>query len=123
MRIPHILLSVLLLFSFSRSSPAQLVRVAHLSDLHLGLTSHPGTEQRLQQAIDLIRPRRVDAVIVTGDIGEQLEPSWKTAKSLLASLNVPVYYVPGNHDDTAKTASRYTAFMGKNYYAFQVKGI
>ena len=123
MRISHILLSVSLLLSFSRSSSAQLARLAQLSDLHIGLTSHPGSDERLKQAIDLIRPRRVDAVIVTGDVGDKFEQSWKMAKSLLASLNVPVYYVPGNHDDTAKTASRYTAVLGENYYTFQVKGI
>jgi len=123
MRISHIFLSVLVLLSFSGSSSAQLARVAHLSDLHIGLSSHPGAEQRLKQAIDLIRPQRVDAVIVTGDIGDKFERSWKRAKSLLASLNVPVYYVPGNHDDTAKTSSRYTAVLGRNYYTFRVKGI
>jgi len=123
MRSSQIFLSVLILFSFSRTPGAQVARVAHLSDLHIGLTSHPGTEQRLKQAIDLIRPRHVDAVVVTGDIGDKFEESWKSVQSLLASLNVPVYYVPGNHDDTAKTASRYTAVMGKNYYTFQVKGI
>lgn len=123
MRISHIFPSLLILFSFSATSSAQDARIAHLSDLHIGLTSHPGSEQRLQEAIDLIRTQRVDAVIVSGDIGDQFEPSWKTAQSLLARLNVPVYYVPGNHDDTAKTFSRYTAVLGKSYYTFQVRGI
>jgi predicted MPP superfamily phosphohydrolase len=123
MRISQLLFSIAILLSFSESSPAQAVTIAHLSDLHIGLASHPGGEERLQQAIDLIRPRHVDAVIVTGDIGDKFEESWNTAKRMLAALNVPVYYAPGNHDDTAKTASRYTAALGKNYYTFQVKGI
>ncbi len=123
MRISQIFLSFLILFSFSPASPAQAARIAHLSDLHIGLTSHPGSEQRLKEAIELIGQRKVDAVIVSGDIGDQFEQSWKTAKSLLAGLNVPVYFVPGNHDDTAKTVSRYTAVMGENYYTFEVGGI
>ncbi|HWC19899.1 MAG TPA: metallophosphoesterase [Terriglobales bacterium] len=102
---------------------AQAVTIAHLSDLHVGLSSHPGSEERLQQAIELILPRHVDAVIVTGDIADKFEDSWKTVKSMLASLDIPVYYVPGNHDDTARTAARYTAVFGKNYYTFQIRDV
>lgn len=113
---------IILVFS-SPNASAQTVTIAHLSDLHIGLMSHPGSEERLKEAIDLIRPRHVDAVVVTGDIGDQFEQSWNTAKTMLAMLHVPVYYVPGNHDDTTGTASRYTAAFGRNYYTFQVKGI
>ena len=119
--------SCFLLFAFAlmlpQPSPAQAVTIAHLSDLHLGLESHPGTEERLQQAIDLIRPRHVDAVIVSGDIGDKYEQSWNKAREILATLKVPVYYVPGNHDDTASTAERYNKVFGKDYYTFDVKGI
>lgn len=87
------------------------------------MPNHAGTEERLQQAIDLIRKRHVDAVIVSGDIGDSREPSWNKARTMLASLKLPVYYQPGNHDDTAKTVSRFTAVFGKNYYTFAVKGI
>jgi 3',5'-cyclic-AMP phosphodiesterase len=104
-------------------SPAQTVTIAHLSDLHLGLTSHPGSEERLQQAIDLLRQRQVDAIIVTGDIGDQYEQSWNQAREMLATLKTPVYYVPGNHDDTAATADRYRKVFDKDYYTFEVKGV
>ncbi|HET8824412.1 MAG TPA: metallophosphoesterase, partial [Terriglobales bacterium] len=110
------------LFVPQGSACQQTITVAHLSDLHLGLESHPGTEERLQQAIALIRPRRVDAIIVSGDIGDKYEQSWNKARQMLATLKVPVYYVPGNHDDSASTAERYTNVFGKDYYAFDVKG-
>jgi len=112
-----------LLLILPRVSAGQTITIAHLSDLHLGLESHPGTEERLQQAIDLIRPRHVDAVIVSGDIGDKYEQSGNKARQMLATLKAPVYYVPGNHDDTASTAERYNKVFGKDYYTFDVKGI
>ena len=111
------------LLTLTRLSTAQTITIAHLSDLHLGLDSHPGTEQRLQQAINLIRPRRVDAVIVSGDIGDKYEQSWSKARQMLATLKVPVYYVPGNHDNSASATERYNKVFGKDYYTFDVKGI
>jgi 3',5'-cyclic-AMP phosphodiesterase len=106
-----------------RLATAQSVIVAHLSDIHIDMPNHPGSEERLQQAIDLIQKRHVDAVIVSGDIGDSFEASWKEARTMLTALKLPVYYVPGNHDDMARTVSRYNAVFGKNYYTFEVKGI
>src|SRR6185312_1496777 len=119
----RLLLSFLLVSTLFSAASAQTITIAHLSDLHIGLTSHPGTEERLQHAIDMLRTRHIDAIVVTGDIGDQFETSWQTARTMLASLHVPVYYVPGNHDDSATTSARYNSFFGKDYYTFQVKGI
>lgn len=99
------------------------ITVAQISDLHIDLASHPGGEERLQKAIELIRARHVDAVIVTGDIGDNFEQSWKKARAALAQLHVPVYYVPGNHDDTAQTVQRYNTIFERDYYTFEIKGI
>ena len=119
----RLLLSFLLVSTLFSAASAQTITIAHLSDLHIGLASHPGTEERLQHAIDMLRTRHIDAIVVTGDIGDQFETSWQTARTMLASLHVPVYYVPGNHDDSATTSARYNSFFGKDYYTFQVKGI
>jgi 3',5'-cyclic AMP phosphodiesterase CpdA len=119
----RLLLSILFAGMLLSAASAQDITIAHLSDLHIGLTNKPGTEQRLQQAIDMLRPRHIDAVVVSGDMGDQFESSWKTARTMLASLHVPVYYVPGNHDDNAATTARYNSVFGKDYYVFEVKGI
>src|SRR5438067_5637234 len=117
------LICFLTLISSLPPAAAQSVTVAHLSDLHIDMANHSGSEERLQQAIDLIRKRHVDAVIVSGDIGDKFEASWSKARAMLAALKLPVYYVPGNHDDTAETASRYTTVFGRNYYTFTVRNI
>jgi predicted MPP superfamily phosphohydrolase len=116
-------LLLLTLIFLSQLTAAQSVTIAQLSDIHIGIANHPGSEERLQQAIDLIGSRHVDAVFVSGDIGDKFEESWNTARTMLKSLNLPMYYVPGNHDDTAQTQSRYTAVFGPNYYTFRIRGI
>src|SRR5205807_10479164 len=74
-------LLLLTLTFLSQFTAAQSVTIAQLSDLHIGIANHPGSEERLQQAIDMIRSRHVDAVFVSGDIGDKFEESWNTARS------------------------------------------
>ena len=78
-----------------------------LSDLHI---REPGrlaygrldTAPYLQQAVDSILrlPQQPDAVVITGDLtdfGRAAE--YAHLRSLLAPLAMPVYLMPGNHDD------------------------
>ena len=64
----------------------------------------------------------VDAVIVSGDIGES-STCWFQAKAILANLEAPVYYVPGNHDVHTLDVSVYRSVFGRDYYRFQVKNV
>jgi predicted MPP superfamily phosphohydrolase len=70
------------------------VRVAHLSDFHLGLPSR-GTHS-VERAVEWVRERRPELVCITGDLvsrprGEQL------LRNLLHELGT-AYVVLGNHD-------------------------
>jgi predicted MPP superfamily phosphohydrolase len=76
--------------------PAELdgLRVAHLSDFHLGLPSRGS--RAVERAVEWVRVRRPELVCVTGDLvsrprGEQL------LRALLAELE-SAYVVLGNHD-------------------------
>lgn len=121
------LLVIVLFFSIATLSLSASsnpdITIAQLSDLHLGMAAHAGSEQRLQQAIAMLKGRHLDAVIVTGDIGDNFDQSWKEARAMLAALKAPVYYVPGNHDVTARTVARYNRVFEHDYYTFAVGGI
>jgi predicted MPP superfamily phosphohydrolase len=70
------------------------VRVAHLSDFHLGLPSRG--VRSVERAVEWVRDRRPDIVCVTGDLvsrprGEAM------LRALLADLG-SAYVVLGNHD-------------------------
>jgi len=70
------------------------LRVAHLSDLHLGTPSPAG--RAIEQAVDWVAARKPDLVLVTGDL--LARPSGAEHLRALFERLPPVYAVLGNHD-------------------------
>jgi 3',5'-cyclic AMP phosphodiesterase CpdA len=70
----------------------------------------------------MVNARHPDAVIVSGDIGENYD-QWLLARGILKWLHAPVYYAPGNHDVHTNDVARYREVFGPDYYRFQVKGV
>ncbi len=116
-----LLFLVCCLFGFTRVAGAQ-VRIAQLSDTHLGEQHSPNAADNLRRAVDMINSRHPDAVILSGDMGEN-PAAWDQAKSILKHLKAPLYYAPGNHDVHSHDLDRYRGAFGKDYYRFQVKGV
>jgi DNA repair exonuclease SbcCD nuclease subunit len=99
---------------------AAQITIAHISDTHLGLKRAPQAAGNLRRVVEMVNQRHPDAVIVSGDIGENPQ-AWRQAQEILSKLRGPVYYVPGNHDESTLTIERYRSVFGKNYYEFKVK--
>jgi predicted MPP superfamily phosphohydrolase len=76
--------------------PAELdgLRIAHLSDFHLGVRSR-GT-RATEEAVDWVAERRPDLVCVTGDLVSRRK-GLSEARRLLRALS-PCFVVLGNHD-------------------------
>ncbi|MFH1137481.1 MAG: metallophosphoesterase [Pseudomonadota bacterium] len=74
------------------------LRIAHLSDLHVGLWT---SADDVAQALDLTRSLRPDLVVMTGDLVDH-NPAFAEALmrhlNLLADTPLGVYGVIGNHD-------------------------
>jgi 3',5'-cyclic AMP phosphodiesterase CpdA len=135
--LPNLLLVVAVMISAIMASEAQVnekaatsrpVVIAHLSDLHIGLRQNPMTHAgadpaaQLTRAIEMINSRGVDAIIVTGDIGDN--PSgWPEARELLKKAKAPVYVVPGNHDVSHGDPAAFRAFWGRDYFTFRVRDV
>jgi DNA repair exonuclease SbcCD nuclease subunit len=98
------------------------VTVAQISDTHIGEKHAPHAAANLRQAVEMINARHPDAVVLSGDIGENPR-AWEEARSILADLKAPIYYAPGNHDVHSTDVERYRRVFGKDYYTFQVKDI
>lgn len=98
------------------------ITVAQLSDTHIADKHAPHAADNLRQAVEMINARHPDAVILSGDIGENPK-AWEQAKSILKKLKEPLYIAPGNHDVHSNDLDRYREVFGKDYYTFQVKGI
>lgn len=83
---------------------AKDVLVAHISDPHVDSHS-PERVRPLRQAVAHLMslPRRPDVVIVTGDLTEHGEAGeYEQFRGAVAALDMPLYVIPGNHDDRAR---------------------
>src|ERR671930_1129423 len=80
-----------------RGLPPELegLRVAHLSDFHLGVPSRGA--RAVERAVDWVEPRGPDLVCVSGDL-LSLPGGEPVLRSLVARLPAPTYAVLGNHD-------------------------
>lgn len=96
------------------------VSIVQISDTHLGDHHAPHAAENLQHAVKMINDLHPDAVILSGDIGENPQ-AWDEARSILKKLQAPLYYAPGNHDVHSHDVDRYRSVFGKDYYEFQVK--
>jgi 3',5'-cyclic AMP phosphodiesterase CpdA len=98
------------------------VTIAQLSDTHIGDKHAPDALGQLKMVIRMINDRHPDAVILSGDIGENPH-AWDQAKSALKDVKAPLYYCPGNHDVHTNDVDRYRKAFGKDYYDFTVKNV
>jgi DNA repair exonuclease SbcCD nuclease subunit len=112
---------ILCLFLLTVAASAQ-VRIAQLSDLHIGLAKAPHASENLRKAVKIINDRGVDAVVVTGDIGETPR-DWDEARDILGHCKAPVYYVPGNHDIHSNDFDRYRHVFGDDFFRVRVKNV
>ncbi len=93
---------------------AETVYFVHISDTHIGTTEEferHGYQTRpcAKQRVEIINsmPIKPDFVVHTGDVVADPQPSaYRIAAEAFASLDVPIYYVNGNHD-TASFIRRY----------------
>jgi predicted MPP superfamily phosphohydrolase len=71
------------------------IRIAHLSDFHLGLPSRGAVA--VEWAVAWTRDRRPDLVAITGDLLTHPRAE-RQLRWLVASIGVPTFAVLGNHD-------------------------
>jgi 3',5'-cyclic AMP phosphodiesterase CpdA len=90
--------------------------IAQISDPHIraGVTAHVGDqsgahlERAIQHLIQL--PAPPDVVLVTGDCAESGSVAeYARFRELLRPLSMPVYVIPGNHDDRANLIASFGA--------------
>lgn len=88
--------------------------IAQLSDPHIDL-DQPHKAAAFREAVThlLGLPMRPDALLITGDCTEHGHPEeYREFQALLGPLPMPVYLVPGNHDDRAEMLRRFPAPPG-----------
>ena len=81
--------------------------IAQITDLHVTLRDKPlqgivDTAAYLEQAVAKLRAinPNPDVVLITGDLVDNAAAAeYQLLRSIIAPLTMPVYVIPGNHDD------------------------
>jgi 3',5'-cyclic-AMP phosphodiesterase len=81
--------------------------IAQITDLHVDagdgfMRGFVDANQKLSAAVTYLETRRVrpDVILATGDLtNDGLPEDFEVLRQLLEPLTIPVYLVPGNHDD------------------------
>ncbi|PCH61352.1 MAG: phosphodiesterase [Gammaproteobacteria bacterium] len=83
------------------------LRLLHVTDLHLGnnkgdCLSSIDCDESLNQVIEQLKNERYDALLITGDIANHgAKSAYLRLQVYLSEIKMPVYMLPGNHDDKA----------------------
>jgi 3',5'-cyclic AMP phosphodiesterase CpdA len=116
---------LLFLFFFSCSvTQAQPFSFAHVTDTHVGGST--GAEDLRRTVADINTQPAIEFVIVSGDVTEFGSGAELTeAHSILKTLHVPFYVVPGNHDSkwSESGCSDFVRIFGSETFAFEKHGI
>jgi serine/threonine-protein phosphatase CPPED1 len=120
-------LALALGFSGCVHRPASSFTFVQLCDPQLGMGGYAEDVARFRQAVKQINDLNPDFVVVCGDLVNAAGPqSFADFSALKATLRMPCYCAPGNHDlgnaPTLQTLQRYRKFIGKDYFAFNHKG-
>lgn len=74
------------------------MRIALISDTHIGLYKSPGYLARVVARLNELKP---DAVLIAGDFTYEPDRPLDELMAPLSRLTMPAYSVPGNHDEQA----------------------
>lgn len=87
---------------------SQVIKLLHLTDLHLfgdinstlnGINPLQTLSRIIETISNTLKNTQLDAIVLTGDISQDYSlASYKNAKKLLETLNLPVFATMGNHD-------------------------
>ena len=91
------------------------MRLLHISDLHIGkqVNEFPMLDDQrfmLERILDIIRTRKIDALLIAGDIYDRAVPSAEAVELFdsflteLAGRHIPVLAIAGNHDSPERIA-------------------
>ncbi|TAK74141.1 MAG: phosphodiesterase [Gammaproteobacteria bacterium] len=86
------------------------MKIIQISDTHLFATEHltmfgVKTNIKLQEVIKNVTEEEIDAdmIFLTGDISQdETFQSYQKAVHYFSKLNIPIYWIPGNHDNVTQ---------------------
>ena len=103
------------------------VRIAQVTDIHLGIVVGP---QRLEKMLQIVREARPDILVSTGDLLDSTGPEVRASLELFTQIRPPMgkYAVTGNHEyyaglEEALAATREAGFTVLRQESFTIPGV
>src|SRR5829696_7213008 len=97
------------------------LRIAQLSDIHLGAGSLSLPDDALAAIVERVRAIEPDVVVVAGDLTTAgYEWEYEAAAVWLAQLEFPKVVIPGNHDARNVGYVHFERLFGQPYSRFRV---
>lgn len=87
------------------------VRIAHISDLHVGSIN---TDSFLRKVVQKLNNTGADLVVITGDLGDGSRLINENSFEPFKELKMPIYFVTGNHDGYSGLNNVYSALNNAN---------
>jgi 3',5'-cyclic AMP phosphodiesterase CpdA len=124
-----VLLVLLIFFTTGCQQSQQSFYFVQLTDTHWPDADH---YQRTEKVVDAVNnlPMQIAFAIHTGDITMNRITDANVTKpgiEILNRLQMPLYYIPGNHDiladDVARTQAAYEKLFGDVNYTFEYNGV
>ena len=116
--------------------PETLLRFVHITDTHISHDPHYNSggamHTPLMGARALVRqikllPFTPDFVLHTGDVVYDPDPlAYPAAREVLSGIDVPIFYVPGNHDDAGtlqRVMMERPEALAAFDYEFEINGV
>ena len=75
--------------------PRLPLKIAHLSDIHIGSVGPSGLADIIAKTNDL----KPDAILITGDLFDNANPGTRAIAAQLKGFAAPVLFTSGNHED------------------------
>ena len=99
---------------------------AIITDSHLFSADNHRFDRSLIDAVNQVNAlqRQPDFVMYTGDIAQNgREDQLVKGKKILSKLNVPIHYIPGEHDWYLDMGTVWKGLFGKETWSFDHKGV
>lgn len=95
--------------------------IAHISDLHVGMTSFD--ENVFLKAVDEINNARPDMIILTGDLTDNgYYREFQQVKKYLELFESPLFAIPGNHDSRNLGYQTFEELIGERSWKLTMGG-
>ncbi len=106
------------------------MRLLHTADWHLGRQFHnvsliDDQAHVIEQIVALARDRKVDAVIIAGDIYDRAIPPTdavnlldETIRKLVKEAKIPVIMIAGNHDSSDRLGFGSSLMVGSGFHVY-----